>query len=68
MTGSLEDEIEPTKSLSPPRCHVVHGWLSIETYELLEAEAQRGRRHPDELVAQMLEAAIRLKVLPELLD
>lgn len=43
------------KDLSPPRCRVVHGWISEATYTAIDRMAQFERRHPDQLVAELVE-------------
>lgn len=42
------------KQLSPPRCRVAHAWISDAVYEQLERAGQRDRKHPDQLVAELV--------------
>jgi hypothetical protein len=44
----------PDTLLSAPRCRVVHAWLTVELYALLEREADRRGAHVDQLAADML--------------
>lgn len=44
-----------SKDLSPRRCCVVHGWILTATYDALDRAAQRERKSPDQVVAELVE-------------
>lgn len=54
--------------LTPRRCHVGHVWMSDAVYLALEAEAQRRRKHPDALLAEIAESIISENLFKALLD
>jgi hypothetical protein len=45
------------KNLSPPRCRVVHAWVTEERYAAIERAANEVRKHPDQIVAELLDQA-----------
>ena len=58
--------VEP--QLSARRCYVAHAWLMGQYYSLLLLEADRRGRHPDELVAEIVEVVLADNLVPALLD
>lgn len=51
-------EATPAPVLPPRRCRVAHAWLTDPMYADLEAEANRRRLHPDELLARIAESVL----------
>jgi hypothetical protein len=59
--------VAPEKDLSPRRTHVAHAWLPGDTYERLLREANRRRRHPDQLAALLLDVILREDLVEQLI-
>lgn len=56
------------KRLTPPRCCVAHAWLDVVDHQALQLEAHNRRKHPDQVLAEMVEYLVAEGVLGALLE